>query len=248
MRFPRTRATTAWIIASLVLAGVGTRSSGQENRAKLGDERGFDGPPGLKVKVRVMVPQDQETDVLFLCFFRHKDSGDTVLATIQKFDERLGGVIASLRDRGEFRGDAMETILIEPPPGSIKARKLVLIGLGEEAQLSLETMRRAGAVALREAARLGARSAAFGAALRDQGNETLPVGDVGRSVMQGALLAFDTERRLAKEGLRSGLVLQEWVLLAGPQYFHEVAPEAGAGVAAAIASAKSRPNMPYAKR
>lgn len=244
MRFLRAGTTLAWLVLPLMLAA-GRPAAAQ---AKLGDERSFDGPPGLKVKVRVMVPQEQETDALFLCFFRHKESGDTVLATIQKFDERLGGAIAALRDRGEFRGDAMETVLIEPPAGSIKAKRLILIGLGPEEELSLETMRRAGVVALREAARLGARSAAFGAALRDQGNETLPVGDVGRAVMRGALLAYDTERRLEEQGLRSGLALREWVLLAGPQYFPEVAPEAGEGAAAAVAEAKARPDRPYAER
>jgi hypothetical protein len=124
----------------------------------------------------------------------------------------------------------------------------VLIGLGPEERLSLETMHRAGVVALREAARLGAKRAAFGAALRDQGNETLPVGDVGRAVMQGAMLAYDTEWRLEKQGLRSGLALEEWVLLAGPQYFLEVVPEAGKGVKAAVAAAKARPEAPYSKR
>ena len=194
--------------------------------AKRGDEKSFEGPHGLKVKVLVQVPQDQEVDLLFLCFFKHKEKGDTVLSTIEKFDERLGGLIASLRNRGEFAGEELETILINPPPGSIKARRLMLIGLGEEDRLSLQTMRRIGTVALREAARLGVKTAAFGAAIRDQGNTKIPTGDVGREVMQGALLAYDTEKRLQKEGLGAGLALEEWILLAGPQYFHEVAPEA----------------------
>ena len=109
-------------------------------------------------------------------------------------------------------------------------------------------MRRIGTVALREAARLGVKNAAFGAAIRDQGNTKIPTGDVGREVMQGALLAFDTEKRLQKEGLGAGLALEEWILLAGPQYFHEVAPEAAQSVAAAIATANARSNEPYSKR
>ena len=196
-----------------------------------------------------MKPQDQEADVLFLCFFKHKENGDQVLSTIQEFDDRLGGLIAALRKRGEFHGDELETILIgTPPKGSIKAKQLMLIGVGAEEKLSLSTMRRIGTVALREAVRLGARRAAFGAALRDQGNKKLPTGDVGYEVIQGAILAFDTEKRLQKEGLAAAPGLQEWIFLAGPEYFLEVAPRAGEAVAAATAAVKGRPGDPYTKQ
>ncbi len=241
----RLKVLVTWIALSAVSALPIAIAQGQ--RAKLGDAKAFEGPHGLKVTVRVMVPQDQETDLLFLCFFKHKAKGDTVTSTIQKFDDRLGGLIGSLRNRNEFSGDELETILINPPAGSIKAKKLMLIGLGEEDKLSLQTMRRIGGVALREAARLGAKSVAFGAALRDQGNAKYGVGDVGGEVLHGALLAFDTEKRLQKEGRGVGLALEEWIYLAGPEYFHEVVPSASEGLAAAITAAKARPSEPYSK-
>jgi hypothetical protein len=246
-RFQRVVVSIALLIVPVALVVSASPVTAQVPLAKLGDEKSFEGPHGLKVKVRVMVPQEQEADLLFLCFFKHKESGDTVLSTIQKFDNQLGGLIASLRNRGEFTGDELETILINPPAGTIKAKRLMLIGLGDEDQLSSDTMRRVGRVALREAARLGAKRTAFGAALRDQGNSHLPVGDVGRVVMQGALLAFDTEKRLQKEGLGAGIALEEWILLAGPQYFNAVVPVAGEGVAAAVAEAKARSSAPYSK-
>jgi hypothetical protein len=235
------------LLPALIGAIASSPATAKDPPAKRGDAKSFEGPHGLKVMVRVMVPQDQETDLLFLCFFKHQKKGDTVLATIQKFDDQLGGLIASLRNRGEFSGEELETILINPPAGSIKARKLMLIGLGEEDKLSLKTMRRIGAVALREAARLGVKRAAFGAAIRDQGNDKLAVGDVGKQVIEGAMLAFDTEKRLHKEGLGGGLGLEEWIYLAGPEYFNEVFPSVGEGLAAASALAKSRSDRPYAK-
>jgi hypothetical protein len=248
IRFWRVGMALALWTVPLAVAADGGAAVAQATLAKLGDEAPFEGPHGLRVKVRVMVPQDQEADLLFLCFFKHKEKGDTVLATIHKFDERLGGVIAALRDRGEFAGNELETLLISPPPGSIKAKKLMLIGLGEEERLSPETMYRIGTVAMREAARLGARTTAFGAAIRDQGNERYPVGDVGRQVIQGALLAFDTEKRLEKEGIGGGLHLEEWILLAGPQYFHEVVPAAREAVAASVGAVKARSAEPYSRR
>ena len=102
-----------------------------------------------------------------------------------ELDKRLGGVIASLRERGEFVGERLETLLITPPRDSIKAKALLLVGLGDESSLSLELMEAVGRVSLREAARLGASRVAFAPLIRDQGNSKLGTGDVETAVVRG---------------------------------------------------------------
>jgi hypothetical protein len=231
----------------VALVGLSIGCAQQSEKANLGESKSFEGPHGLKITVRVMVPQEQECDLLYLCFFKHKEK-DTVVETIQKFDDKLGGLIASLRNRGEFKGDALETILINPPAGSLKANKFMIIGWGDEAKLSHETMQGVGAVALREAARLRAKRIAFGAALRDQKNDKFDTGDVAEHVLQSALLAYDTEKRLEKEGLGAGLALEEFVYLAGPDFYHKVVPLAQKGVEAANAAIKLRPTEPLSKK
>src|SRR5258706_8853509 len=84
-----------------------------------------------------------------------------------ELDKRLGGVIAALRERGEFVGDQLETILIAPPKNSIPAKALLLVGLGDENSLSLQLMEAVGRVSLREAARLGVTRVAFAPLIRD---------------------------------------------------------------------------------
>jgi hypothetical protein len=59
-----------------------------------------------------------------------------------------------------------------PPANRIKPKLLLLIGLGDEKNLSLETMQRVGTVALREAVRLKANHVSFAAILREN-NATL---------------------------------------------------------------------------
>jgi hypothetical protein len=76
-------------------------------------------------------------------------------------------LITSLRDRNEFVGDELETLLFLPPQHSIKPKMMLLIGLGDEQDLSLETMQRIGTVALREAVRLNATHVSFAPILRD---------------------------------------------------------------------------------
>ena len=72
-----------------------------------------------------------------------------------ELDKKLGGVIGAIRERGEFAGHTTETLLIIPPPNSIKAKALLLIGLGDEESLSLKVLEQVGKTAIREAARLG---------------------------------------------------------------------------------------------
>jgi Cytosol aminopeptidase family, N-terminal domain len=108
----------------------------------------------LKVTVKEIAPYAQETELQIVSLFKHKTTGDTLLSAAAALDQDLGGLITAVRDRGEFVGDEIETLLIVPPPNSIKPKLLLLIGLGDERNLSLDTMQRVGTIALREATRL----------------------------------------------------------------------------------------------
>jgi hypothetical protein len=162
-----------------------------------------------------------------------------------ELDKELGGVISALRGRGEFEGAALETLILIPPKGSIKAKAFLLVGLGEEDSLSLARMEQVGRVALREASRLGVPRVAFAPILRDQGSTKLATGDVGRAVVKGMLLAYDTEKRLQKEALAGEWTLQEWECEAGPVYFDETVIGVKRGISEAISSAMARISTSY---
>jgi hypothetical protein len=238
----------AALLALLTVALAGLTATGwSAEPAKPGTERSVDGPEGLAIKVRVVLPQKQESDLQILCFFKHKKEGDKVLYAIKDFDDLLGGLMTSLRNRGEFVGEALETIVITPPPGKISGKKLMLVGLGEEEKLSLELMQQIGTIAIREAARMGARRVAFGAAIRDQGNEKLPVGDVAGRVLTGVILAHDTEKRLQKEGYGFKELPVEWIQEAGPDYFADTVVGVDDYVKKAKAELKKRSSEPLSK-
>jgi hypothetical protein len=230
------------------LTGCGRADSPKPGKpAEPGTEHPVDGPDGLAIKVRVVLPQKQESDLQILCFFKHKKAGDTVLLAIKDLDDLLGGLITNLRNRGEFVGEALETIVITPPPGKISGKKLMLIGLGDEEKLSLELMQEIGRIAIREAARMGAKRVAFGAALRDQDNAKLPVGDVAGSVLTGVILAHDTEKRLQKENFGFKELPTEWVQEAGPTYFADTIVGVDAYVKKAKEELKKRSSDPLSK-
>ncbi len=178
------------------------------------------GPDGLTLTVRMQGPYDADVPLQIVCYFAPKKGGDTLKGAPVELDKRLNGVIGNLRDRGDFAGDELETLVLDTG-GKIPAKQLLLIGLGDQASISLERMERVGRVAYREAAKLGAVKVAFAPLIRDQGNDKLPTGDVVRYVVRGLLLARDTDVRLQKEGLSKQYVLEEWIEEAGPDFYKE---------------------------
>jgi hypothetical protein len=206
----------------------------------------LEGSNDVKIKIRMEGPITAETPLQVVCLFKHKESGDKMLSTAVDLDKDLKGVITSLRNRGEFVGEALETLLVVPPAGTIKPQRLLLIGIGDESSFSLERMEAVGRVAVREAARLGASKVAFAPLVRDQGNSQFGTGDVGQHVIRGLLSAYDTERRLQKEGFAKPYTLEEWEEEAGPAFFDETVGGAKRGINEAKTTIQDRSSKPLA--
>jgi hypothetical protein len=187
-------------------------------------------------------PYTADTTLQVVCYFQYTEAGAKKMSGAPvELDKRLGGVINSLRSRGEFRGKPLETILIKPKEGAIKAKFLLLVGLGSEDKLSLNLLEQVGQTALRCAKETGATKVAFAPLLRDQGNTAFGVGAVEIAVVKGMLLAYDTERRLQDEGLSNNYKLAEWWVEAGPAYFDETVTGVREAVAQAAAETAKRP-------
>jgi hypothetical protein len=210
-------------------------------------EQTVDGPHGLAIKVRMEGPYTADVPLQVVSYFKYTEDGAKRMAGAPvELDKRLGGVINSLRARGDFPGASLETLLIKPKEGTIKARSLLLIGVGNESQLSLDTMERVGETALRQAKELGATKVAFAPLLRDQGNSAFGVGAVETAVVRGMLLAYDTELRLQEEGLSKDYKLTDWCVEAGPAYFDETVTGVRDAVSQAAAAVAKRPASKYA--
>lgn len=198
-------------------------------------ETTIDGPGGLPIIVRMQGPYDADVPLQVVCYFEKTPTSDAkLIGAPVELDKRLGGVIASLRQRGEFKGDSFESILLDLPTGLIKPKRLLLIGLGNEADLSLARMEAVGRTALREAVRIGAKQVAFAPLIKDAGNDALPAGDVENAVVLGMLLAYDSEKRLQAQGFARQHQLDTWIVEAGPTYYQETI----AGVKRAVAQAQ----------
>src|SRR5580658_10026027 len=152
----KTRAITLGLVLACleVVAGAGDSTAAQESVFATK-------PLGIKVSIKMIGPYTQSADLQIICLFKHKPSGDTYQGAAKETDTHLGGILSALRNRGEFVGELGETILFTPRSGTIPAKRFMVIGLGDEEHLSLNSLRIVGRVAAREAVRLKASHVAW---------------------------------------------------------------------------------------
>jgi len=203
-------------------------------------------PLGIQLSIKMVGPYMEPADLQIICLFKHKQAGDTYQGAAKDTDEKLGGILSSLRNRGEFAGETGETFLFTPPKGSIPAKQFMVIGLGEETHLSLDTLRIVGRIAAREAVRLKAKHVAWAPVIRDEGNTAIDVGEGDRAFAEQMLAAYDTEKRLQAQGLAPEFSIESLVIEAGPSFFNGAVKQVGEGIDSITADLQKRDSTPYA--
>jgi hypothetical protein len=227
--------TLAWLVAA---AGAADSPAPKENVFATK-------PLGIRVSIKMDGPYMEAADLQIICLFKHKDSGDTYQGAAKETDAHLGGLLSALRNRGEFIGELGETFLFTPTTGSIPAKRFMVIGLGEEKDLSLESLRVVGRIAAREAVRLKAKHVAWAPVIRDEGNSTIEVGLGDRIFAEEFLSAYDTEKRLQAQGLTPKFSIEDVVIEAGPSYFDSAVKQVGEGIESVGADLAKRNATPY---
>jgi hypothetical protein len=202
-------------------------------------------PIGIQLSIKMVGPYMEAADLQLICLFKHKPGGDTYQGAAKDTDAHLNGILSALRNRGEFVGELGETILFTPPKDSIPAKRFMVIGLGDEKDLSLETLHVVGRVAAREAVRLKAKRVAWAPVIRDEGNTALDVGQGDRAFVQQMLAAYDTEKRLQAQGLADTFSIETVVIEAGPTFFDSAVKEVSEGIESTVTELGRRNAAPY---
>jgi len=202
-------------------------------------------PLGIKLSIKMVGPYMEGADLQIICLFKHKAAGDSYQGAAKDTDAHLGGLLSALRNRGEFVGELGETFLFTPPKGAIPAKRFMVIGLGDEKNLSLDCLRVVGRIAAREAVRLKAQHVAWAPVIRDQGNSAIDVGEGDRAFVEQMLAAYDTEKRLQAQGLAPMFSVESLVIEAGPTYFDGAVKAVGEGIHSVAAELAKREATPY---
>ena len=108
----------------------------------------------IPVSVLVQSPALTKTDMQAICLFR-SDPANTLNGSLREIDEHLGGLLSKIRKSNLFTGTLGETLLIVPKTGTIPARRLLLIGLGDRESFSPDREQVIGFTFFEEAERLG---------------------------------------------------------------------------------------------
>src|SRR6266478_1813415 len=195
----------AWMLAVIAASAADSAAAPKE---KVFETK----PLGIQLSIKMVGPYMEAADLQIICLFRHKNSGDTYQGAAKDTDAHLGGVLSALQDRGEFVGELGETVLLTPPKGAIPAKRFMVVGLGEEKDLSLDALRVVGRIAAREAVRLRATHVAWAPVIRDEGNSAIDVGEGGRAFAEQMLAAYDTEKRLQAQGLAPKFSIESFVI------------------------------------
>lgn len=195
---------------------------------------------GIAVEVKVQSPSAQSTPLQVACVFEYTEGDITnppalpaQLNGMLHLDEALHGIITDLRKSGRFTGHAFETLLITPPPGTIPAKQLLLIGLGNRNTFNADVMYTVGSIGMREALRLGVTSYTHASDIKDAGIDS-PTAEVAENVVKGALDAYNTQLQLKEKKMSVFKPLVKFTLLSGPAFY---APSSAAIKAALTAYA-----------
>ena len=231
-------------LLSLVCAGL--VSSAEAGASTAPKENVFPVKPlGIQMSIKLIGPYGEPADLQIICLFKHKPAGDIYQGAAKDTDEKLGGILSSLRNRGEFVGETGETFLFTPPKGSIPAKRFMMIGLGDEKDLSLDTVRTVGRIAARESVRLKAKHVAWAPVIRDEGNTTIDVGAGDRAFAEQFLSAYDTEKRLQAQRLAPKFRVKTLVIEAGPSFFDGAVKQVGEGIDSMTAELAHRDSTAY---
>ena len=180
---------------------------------------------GIAVEVKVQGPSAQETPLQIACVFEYTEGDITnppalpaQLNGMLHLDEALHGIITDLRKSGKFTGHAFETLLITPPPGNIKAKQLLLIGLGNRNTFNADVMYTVGAIGMREALRLGVTAYSHASDIKDAGIDS-PTAEVAENVVKGAFDAYNTQLHLKEKKMSAFKPVVKLTLLSGPAFY-----------------------------
>lgn len=212
----RTLLALAISIAGRVLAGpvpAQPQAGGVSTLAKPAKIRIPTGP----VRVLVQSPADTVTDLQVICLFQSIPS-NSLHGSLSEINGKLNGLFDRIRKPSMFRGELGETMLIIPPGGSLNARKLLIIGLGDSETFTPQRMELVGSILYREANRLGVAHPFFAPTILDGGVTKFETGQVSEQVISGFLRAAATERALTDAGASQGQEIQDLTFLAGPTH------------------------------
>jgi hypothetical protein len=168
----------------------------------------------LPIRILAQSPADTATDLQVICLFRSSPV-NALRGSLTETNEKLNGLLDRLRKPELFRGELGETLLITPPAGSLRAKKLLIIGLGNSQDFSPQRMQLVGEILYGESSRLGVAQPYFAPTILDGGVVKFTTGEVAEEVIAGFLRAAEIEGTLRQTNASGPVIVTGLTYLAG---------------------------------
>jgi hypothetical protein len=169
----------------------------------------------VAVRVSVQSPAETETELQIICLFRSEPS-NTLQGSLIETNEKLKGLLEQIRKPDLFGGELGETLLLRPPAGTLGAKRLLLIGLGDSEGFTPKRMELVGSIAYREGMRLDVAQLYFAPTVRDGGVTKFAIDEVAEQFMTGWLRGARTDRMVKHAGAATAGAFPVLTFLAGP--------------------------------
>jgi hypothetical protein len=191
-------------------------------------------PPNAIVKTQVLVqsPADTETELQIICLFQSA-AENTLHGSLIETNEKLGGFLNKIRQPSLFRGELGETVLVIAARGTLGAKNLLIIGLGDTPRFTPQRLELVGSIAYNESNRLRVAHPYFAPTILDGGVNKYSTGEVAEEFMIGFLRAARIEKNLEAAGLAKAHAIEDLTYLAGPTH----ADDTRRGIERALAAA-----------
>jgi hypothetical protein len=207
-----------WLLVCLLYGSISTAqtvatASSAGSKPK---EISIQGAP-IPMRVLVQSPADTVTDLQVICLFESSPE-NTLHGSLAELNEKLHGLLDQIRKPTLFRGEFGETLLLSPPSGTLGAKKLLIIGLGDSAHFAPSRMELVGSIVYRESSRLGIADPIFAATVLDGGVTKFSAGDTAGNFVLGFLRAMHTEKVLGNARASQTDAPRSITVLAGPTH------------------------------
>jgi Cytosol aminopeptidase family, N-terminal domain len=171
----------------------------------------------LPVNILVQSPAETKADLQIFCLFLSTPENQ-LHGSLTEANEKLHGLLTRMRSAQLFGGEFGETILLTPPAGTLAAKQVLIIGLGDSATLTPKDMYLVGKIAFREANRLGIAHPFFAPTILDGGVARFTTGEVAEQVVRGFRDALTTEFLLNKADAAPAPTIIDFTFLAGAKH------------------------------
>ncbi|HEY0304010.1 MAG TPA: leucyl aminopeptidase [Longimicrobiales bacterium] len=184
----------------------------------------------LRVSTVHAAAPDVATPLLVLPIYERDDKLSGAAADV---DQRMNGAVARVLKSGDFRGRKDETLMLFPAPDSLKAERVLLLGIGKRDGYTLEKLRRAVGLALRTAEKMGLKAFALSLEHTSHSSERLGLALAARAASEAAVMgAWDfREYKSKRNDDDPRKTVEEMVLITANDREHkDVEAAAGLGV------------------